>query len=243
MLPGLAYVALSLSAQMDWGFLLQKTGVLTIWFLAWAAIVTLSRGVQAARRSAARSPSRRSCSPATPGVRARERHATAASQFQQLAALSRYATFDASFRTLDDALADRPPTPRAFYEFLQANSNVRPAMPIAPRTIPLAPRITRADERPNVFLFVFDSLRPDYLSAYNAAVTFSPSLDALAAESLVFRQGVHAVRRHRTGAAVDLERHDAAAPAVRAAVRADEHAADRCSTATTTASWRATIRS
>ena len=44
-LPGLAYVVLSLSVQMDWGFLLQKTGVLTIWFLAWAAIITLSRGV------------------------------------------------------------------------------------------------------------------------------------------------------------------------------------------------------
>jgi arylsulfatase A-like enzyme len=42
-------------------------------------------------------------------------------------------------------------------------------------------------ERPNIFIFVVDSLRPDYLGAYNPAVDFTPSLDALAADSVVMK--------------------------------------------------------
>ena len=39
---------------------------------------------------------------------------------------------------------------------------------------------------PNVFFFVFDSLRRDYLSVYNPAVTFTPAIDAWARDSHVF---------------------------------------------------------
>lgn len=42
-------------------------------------------------------------------------------------------------------------------------------------------------ERPNIFLFVIDSLRPDYLGAYNAKATFTPNLDAFARDSAVVR--------------------------------------------------------
>ena len=41
--------------------------------------------------------------------------------------------------------------------------------------------------RPHIFLFVIDSLRPDYLSPYDDAVTFTPAIEAFASESLVFR--------------------------------------------------------
>ena len=44
-----------------------------------------------------------------------------------------------------------------------------------------------AAQRPHVFVFVVDSLRRDYLSPYNSAVTFTPSIDTLAQDSLVFR--------------------------------------------------------
>ena len=47
---------------------------------------------------------------------------------------------------------------------------------------------------------MFDSLRPDYLSPYNPAVTFTPSLGALAADSLVFRRAF--TRYGGTGLAV-----------------------------------------
>jgi len=42
--------------------------------------------------------------------------------------------------------------------------------------------------RPNIFIFVVDSLRPDYIGAYNPHVDFTPNLDALAADSVVMKR-------------------------------------------------------
>lgn len=42
-------------------------------------------------------------------------------------------------------------------------------------------------ERPNIFVFVIDSMRPDYLGAYNPRVDFTPNLDAFARDSIVLR--------------------------------------------------------
>ena len=39
--------------------------------------------------------------------------------------------------------------------------------------------------RPNVFVFVIDSMRPDYLGAYNSKVDYTPNLDAFARDSIV----------------------------------------------------------
>jgi hypothetical protein len=41
--------------------------------------------------------------------------------------------------------------------------------------------------RPNIFIFVIDSLRPDYLGAYQSQVDFTPHLDGFARDSVVFR--------------------------------------------------------
>ena len=49
------------------------------------------------------------------------------------------------------------------------------------------PLIPASGERPNIFLFVIDSVRPDYLGAYNPKATFTPNLDALARDSVVVR--------------------------------------------------------
>lgn len=40
-------------------------------------------------------------------------------------------------------------------------------------------------ERPNIFIFVIDSMRPDYLGAYNPRVDYTPNLDAFARDSIV----------------------------------------------------------
>lgn len=47
--------------------------------------------------------------------------------------------------------------------------------------------IPTRSERPNLFLFVIDSVRPDYLGAYNPKAKFTPNLDALARDSVVVR--------------------------------------------------------
>jgi arylsulfatase A-like enzyme len=50
---------------------------------------------------------------------------------------------------------------------------------------PLAPAL---GDRPNIFIFVIDSMRPDYLGAYNPQqVNYTPNLDALARDSVVFK--------------------------------------------------------
>jgi len=40
---------------------------------------------------------------------------------------------------------------------------------------------------PNIFIFVVDSMRADYIGPYNPAVDYTPHLDALARESIVFQ--------------------------------------------------------
>jgi hypothetical protein len=47
------------------------------------------------------------------------------------------------------------------------------------------PLVATRGERPNIFLFVIDSMRPDYLGAYNPKATFTPNMDALARDSVV----------------------------------------------------------
>ncbi len=49
------------------------------------------------------------------------------------------------------------------------------------------PLVPSHGEHPNIFLFVIDSMRPDYLGAYNSKATFTPNLDALARDSVVVR--------------------------------------------------------
>jgi hypothetical protein len=39
--------------------------------------------------------------------------------------------------------------------------------------------------RPNIFVFVIDSMRPDYLGAYNPSANYTPNLDAFARDSIV----------------------------------------------------------
>ncbi len=55
--------------------------------------------------------------------------------------------------------------------------------------VDLVETLTRMQgQRPNIFIFVIDSMRPDYLGAYNPAhVDYTPNLDALARDSVVFK--------------------------------------------------------
>lgn len=41
--------------------------------------------------------------------------------------------------------------------------------------------------KPDIFIFVIDSLRPDYLGSYNSAADLTPNLDSLARDSVVMR--------------------------------------------------------
>ena len=47
--------------------------------------------------------------------------------------------------------------------------------------------------RPNIFVFVVDAMRPDYLGAYNPRVDYTPNLDAFARDSVVLHQRLFAI--------------------------------------------------
>jgi hypothetical protein len=67
---------------------------------------------------------------------------------------------------------------------LRENTNIRDAR--AGNGVELVDQLapTKSD-RPNIFIFVIDSMRPDYLGAYNPRVDYTPNLDAFARDSVV----------------------------------------------------------
>lgn len=67
---------------------------------------------------------------------------------------------------------------------LRENTNIRDAR--VRNSVELVDRLApTASERPNIFVFVIDSMRPDYLGAYNSRVDYTPNLDAFARDSVV----------------------------------------------------------
>lgn len=100
-------------------------------------------------------------------------------------AMEAYAVHDASFQLVNDFLGNVREEPCAdLCRILRENTNVRDAeAKVDLRLVDQLQPSTTA--RPNIFIFVIDSMRPDYLGAYNARVDFTPRLDAFARDSIV----------------------------------------------------------
>jgi phosphoglycerol transferase MdoB-like AlkP superfamily enzyme len=102
--------------------------------------------------------------------------------------LEKYASLDVSFRfahhLLGNASAEQPCDD--FCRILRSYTNIRDAQ--TSRQVQFVDDLTPAQgKRPNIIMIVVDSMRPDYLGAYNSKVNFTPNMDALAADSVVFR--------------------------------------------------------
>ena len=99
-------------------------------------------------------------------------------------AMETYAGQDASFQLAHHILGNARQTPCGdLCRILRQYTNIRDAeATVDVRLVDkLVPTIAR---RPNIFILVIDSMRPDYLGAYNPKVDFTPNLDAFARESL-----------------------------------------------------------
>ena len=90
-------------------------------------------------------------------------------------------------RWISDLLAVSPAGAVDLFELLPRHTNIPSTRAVAPVPVDWS-RLDGepAAERPDIYLFVIDSLRRDYLSPYNPAVTFTPAIDAFANDSLVF---------------------------------------------------------
>jgi hypothetical protein len=100
-----------------------------------------------------------------------------------------YATGDTSFRLADHLLGNGPKEELcgSFCHILRQYTNLRNAQ--ITRDISLVDHLSAATgDRPNIFVVVIDSLRPDYLGAYNSKADFSPNIDAFARDSVVFHR-------------------------------------------------------
>lgn len=199
---GLAYMLAVSTARMDWNYLLQSLAALAIWLLglAWIYAVLPHTGPQRPAtalvmlaipvvlllgyRGLVANP------PAWPGL--------GTDAAQRSARLERYAGYDVSFRLVQGIF--RPMAAAAvpggvdmgaFYALLQQHTNIPRTVKIDVPDLGLVPQVTPGAARlPHIFIIVIDSLRQDYLSPYNPAVTFTPSVAAFAQGpgTVVFRQ-------------------------------------------------------
>ena len=100
--------------------------------------------------------------------------------------LEAYAGHDNSFQLAHHILGNsRNEVCGDLCRILRENTNIRDTRLHPPDVQLVDPLTAPQGERPNVFVFVIDSMRPDYLGSYNPRVDYTPNLDALARDSIV----------------------------------------------------------
>jgi hypothetical protein len=170
----LAWLFARIASNIDWDFALLRSGVVIVWVLTFALVYRAA-------------PRRRVgiMVTAAPWVIAMLAHALWQPNASGLHARERYAVYNPSFLVTDALLRERPAS-RSFDRFLRANTGLTDVS-VAPVPIDfVGPPIPAAPVRPDIFLLVVDSLRADYLSPYNPAVSFTPRMAQFAAENAFF---------------------------------------------------------
>src|SRR5581483_171642 len=104
-------------------------------------------------------------------------------------AIARHVNFDASFAAVSNLWAvsrEKPCDPLC--RFLKEQTGIPASVAVQPVDVKLVEKLeANTQPKPNVFVIVVDSLRRDYVSAYNPAVQFTPEIQKFADESVVMR--------------------------------------------------------
>ena len=184
-----SYAIPSLLRTRDWDFALQRTAVVVLWaaalaFLRWTGVELKARTARAATLLIL------ALAVAGCGVYRAEADYHPGVQDNWTGLLDSYAGTDLSFKTAYDILSRSVDNQahEAFYQFLKRNTNIPPETVATPSDVSLVPDLKPTPgEKPNIFLFVIDSLRQDYVSAYNPAVDFTPQIGKFAQDSVVMQ--------------------------------------------------------
>jgi hypothetical protein len=187
LIPVTAVLLPRLLVLADWGFALQKILVLTTWGLCFAAV--RSWPGWRPRTAVAGLVLVLAVAPLATGVPAdaRARIDTGAELDLPLA-IERQATADTSMMVLLD-LARPLATDREFFDEVSRLGDRVDDPALEPRPLNVVrDALKPAGEAPHIFIVVVDSLRPDYLAAYNPHVDFTPNIAAFARENLVMRR-------------------------------------------------------
>ena len=123
-----------------------------------------------------------------PAVTMRLAAATNDPRMDARAVIDRLPFSDALASFAAERVIEQPRFDVEFFRELLASETRQPAQdPSVPEATLARPFVPAAANLPHVFVLVIDSLRRDYLSPYNPAVTFTPAIDAWARENFVFR--------------------------------------------------------
>jgi hypothetical protein len=195
-LPVLVLAVLAqLARAWDWSFLLAKLAAAVAWLLAFAAIYTRPRAdltTPVSSRWVMEAVT--ACLALLLLSRAAEARAREKPWLHMPEAREELAARDGAFRLLagpshaakQTAAPDRG---ASLYSYLTQRTNLPPDFPVKPLDVRIAqPLAASTGKKPNIFLFVVDSLRRDYLSPFNPKVSFTPNIEAFAQESDAFSQ-------------------------------------------------------
>jgi arylsulfatase A-like enzyme len=182
----------ALIGAMDWNSVLEKTWSLVYWVMV--------VGVFVFRRS---TPSRRPAAWALGliaigsigtyriGLESASKWGTFghAQDFDASEALEWHRGFDASFQAARQIMA--PSFSRScndLCKFIEQQTNIPASATVQLRDLDLVKEMQPSGRNePNIFIIVVDSLRQDYVAAYNPDVYFTPAMAAFARDSVVFR--------------------------------------------------------
>ena len=192
----------AVTSAMDWNYLFQKLGAITIWTVGFGWIYA---AIGSDRHVGHRAWVVRWAVPAAVVAIFATATAVPASMMMfhlpagtNSATIDHYAAYDVSFHIVHDLTRFEASPSRGamagFYALLRRHTNIPRTVTITAPDVALVPVFRAPSGRlPHVFFLAIDSLRPDYLSPYNPAVTFTPAIERFAAESTVFR---HAFTRY-----------------------------------------------
>ena len=182
----LSWAVPAVVATRDWDFLLQKLAAVAAWPFIFAAFYKL----------ASRARNKQYNLIAVVLIAALIIGAYKFAQSSRLAffgrarsgasaALDRYSSFDVSLRAVREVLSEVTDD-GALYDYLREYTNILPLTRVAPVEVNLVEELKQTEAlKPNIFVFVVDSLRRDYLSPYNKSVSFTPNIERFARESVV----------------------------------------------------------
>ncbi|HEX7287014.1 MAG TPA: sulfatase-like hydrolase/transferase [Candidatus Angelobacter sp.] len=173
---------------MDWNLVLEKTWAITLWGLA--AFLIVYRGPRQSRPRRAW-PLALTALLAVLGFHAENSwaHRLSARDLDMDSVLRQHAALDASYAAASAIITSTNEVPcNEHCLFLAQHTNIPATASVDLHDVDLVENLRpAAGPRPNIFILVVDSLRQDYLSPYNPAVSFTPSIADFAAESVVFR--------------------------------------------------------
>jgi len=174
-------------ARTDWDFVLQRIAVIALWLLAWQTIRWSGVSLQMKRlRVAAIAIAACALAGFASYARLALYNPYPSSEWQSV--LDSYSGLDLSFKTAGDILSRRADNRASskYYDLLKENTNLGRDVVAGPVDTDLVSSLQHTDGvKPNIFVFVIDSLRRDFISPYNPAVDYTPEIGRFAAESVV----------------------------------------------------------